>query len=134
MLNKIYIFIISLALIASCTSESKNKTTLNNDGRVVLSLDTIQTISAMKGAEVSFYNLYRDYKEKDKEKSMLYAERFISKLDTIPYSLIVADMCYELSYYYDKEKFLFSKAMKWAEISYDIYNKLGENYSHRFEE
>lgn len=84
-------------------------------------------IAPLAGMDMTFYNLYEELKDSDKEKAMEYAEVFLSSADSTftPPHRIVADVAAELSDYYENEKFLFSSAMKWRLFSLDVYERLG---------
>lgn len=84
-------------------------------------------IAPLAGIDMTFYNLYEELKDSDRDKAMEYAEVFLSSADSIftPPHRIVADVAAELSDYYENEKFLFSSAMKWRLFSLDVYERLG---------
>lgn len=86
--------------------------------------DTLKLLSSIKGADVTFYNFYKDAKERDK--SMEYAQIFLKGIDTASHNVICAELAEKVSKYFSSEKFLFSKAIYWQEWSLAIYEALGD--------
>lgn len=85
----------------------------------MLSLDTT--------ADLNFYNLYR--KAPDMERKMQYAEIFISKIDTSSRNPVVAGICDTLAQYYEKTKYIFSRAIVLTEQALKIYETSGDRHA-----
>lgn len=80
---------------------------------------------AIPGADMTIYDLYADSKGKDTDKAMEYAEIFLSNLDTPFMDDRLTAISDELSIYYEQEKYLYSKAIHWEEISRMSYEATG---------
>lgn len=83
-------------------------------------------VASIPGADMTMYDLYVENLGSDREKAMEYAELFLNNLDSVVTEKNVIAMSDSLSVYYENEKFLFSKAIRWAEFSLDSYKALGD--------
>lgn len=82
----------------------------------------------INGADVVYYRLYSDSRSENRALSMEYAEKYLSSVDSVYACPQLAALCVELADYYEKEKFLFSKAAGWLERASLIYGELGMEY------
>lgn len=83
-------------------------------------------VSSMPGADMTMYDLYIENLTVSKEKSMEYAELFLNSLEPPLMDKNVIAMSDSLSLYYENEKYLFSKAIRWAELSLESYEAIGD--------
>lgn len=72
------------------------------------------------------YDLYIENLTVNREKAMEYAELFLNSLDPPLMDENVIAMSDSLSLYYENEKYLFSKAIRWAELSFESYGAIGD--------
>lgn len=82
-------------------------------------------VSAVPGADMTIYDLYTENKEKDRDKAMEYAEIFLNGLESPYLNDEITAISDELSHYYESEKYLFSKAIYWEEMSLKSYEATG---------
>lgn len=82
-------------------------------------------VASIPGADMTMYDLYVENLGSDRGKAMEYAELFLNNLDSVVTEENVIAMSDSLSLYYENEKFLFSKAIRWTEFSLDSYKALG---------
>lgn len=106
---------IIIALSAQSCSGSSSETDRFSDAEALLADE--------KGADLNFYNLFKN--EKDMEQKIQYAEIFISKIDENSSNPVVAQICDTLAYYYEKEKYLFSKSIEYTQKALSIYSRNG---------
>lgn len=83
-------------------------------------------ISSIPGADMTMYDLYIENLTVNREKAMEYAELFLNSLDPPLMDENVIAMSDSLSLYYENEKYLFSKAIRWAELSLESYGAIGD--------
>lgn len=74
---------------------------------------------------MTIYDLYIENKESDRDKAMEYAEIFLNGLEAPYGNDEITAISDELSHYYESEKYLFSKAIYWEEISLRSYEATG---------
>lgn len=86
--------------------------------------DTASLLETLKGGKIMFER-YIDNKTGNPEKAREYAELFFSGEDSSAINPIIAEMADGLAEYYETEKFLFSKAIRYRNISLRIYETLG---------
>lgn len=91
--------------------------------------DTLKVLSGIKGADMTLYNLYRGNLQSDRDKAMEYAEMFLSRIDTTAIEPVLAHISDELSEWYEYDKSLFSKALKWRMYSLSAYGKAHDSYN-----
>lgn len=87
------------------------------------------TLAAIKGADRTIYNLYKENRSSDKAKAMEYAEMFLASTDStaaVPFLAAVSD---ELADWYEYDKSLFSKAIKWRNRSLKIYEAVKDHHN-----
>ena len=90
--------------------------------------DTLTVISGINGADMTLYALYRDYAGNDRDKSMEYAELFLSRIDTSSMSPYLAPLYTDLSDWYENDRYKFSTAIHYRTSALDIYGKAGDRY------
>lgn len=88
--------------------------------------DSLASLAAISGADMNFYNLYRERRDADRVKALESAEIFLSGIDSTAVHPIPAIMGDQLAEYYEKEKFIYSKAIRWLNRSMYIYGELGD--------
>lgn len=98
-----------LALLAALTLSAREQT------------DTLKVLSGIRGADVTVYNLYRENRATDRAKAMEYAELFLSSADTTAAEPLLAAVCDELADWYEYDRSLFSRAIRWRSRSLAIY-------------
>lgn len=89
----------------------------------------LKVLSGIKGADMTLYNLYRGNLQSDRDKAMEYAEMFLSRIDTTAIEPVLAHISDELSEWYEYDKSLFSKALKWRMYSLSAYGKAHDSYN-----
>lgn len=106
-----------LALLAALTLSAREQT------------DTLKVLSGIQGADVTVYNLYRENRAADRAKAMEYAELFLSSADTTAAVPLLAAVCDELADWYEYDRSLFSRAIRWRSRSLAIYESLGDRHN-----
>lgn len=106
-----------LALLAALTLSAREQT------------DTLKVLSGIRGADVTVYNLYRENRAADRAKAMEYAELFLSSADTTAAVPLLAAVCDELADWYEYDRSLFSRAIRWRSRSLAIYESLGDRHN-----
>lgn len=106
-----------LALLAALTLSAREQT------------DTLKVLSGIRGADVTVYNLYRENRAADRTKAMEYAELFLSSADTTAAVPLLAAVCDELADWYEYDRSLFSRAIRWRSRSLAIYESLGDRHN-----
>lgn len=106
-----------LALLAALTLSAREQT------------DTLKVLSGIRGADVTVYNLYRENRAADRAKAMEYAELFLSSADTTAAEPLLAAVCDELADWYEYDRSLFSRAIRWRSRSLAIYESLGDRHN-----
>lgn len=86
--------------------------------------DSGDGLTRLKGADPVYYGLYLDNLEKDRDAAMKYAELFLAGLDSNAVSHEAAEMADRLSDYLSFEKFRFSEAIRWRNMSLRMYTAL----------
>lgn len=89
------------------------------------------TDSAATGSreiDSTYYYLYKDTRQDDKDKAVGYAEMFVSQLDSSAYTPFTAALCDSIACYYEKDRFLFSKALSWRKKALNIYIREKDMY------
>lgn len=94
-----------LALLAALTLSAREQT------------DTLKVLSGIRGADVTVYNLYRENRATDRAKAMEYAEFFLFSADTTAAEPLLAAVCDELADWYEYDRSLFSRAIRWRSMS-----------------
>lgn len=84
--------------------------------------DTIAELSNIKGADMTIYELYLQYRETDRDLAIQYAETFVNNTDTASRNTILAQLCEKISDYYGYRRFIYSKAIPLRERALKIYN------------
>lgn len=87
------IFLIALSL--DVFSQSRNKNAVSAE---------YQALSKMKGADMTVYDLFKEYRSKDTDKAAEYAEIFLKKADGKLTSPLVSDMEQFLSSEYESKR------------------------------
>lgn len=90
--------------------------------------DTIQILSGIRGADMTIYNLYRENLDADREKSMEYAEMFLSGIDTTSSEPILAEISDNIADWYEYDMSQFSEAIRWRSYSLRIYIAAKDSY------
>lgn len=72
-------------------------------------------LETVPGADMTVYDLYITLRETDPDKAMEYAELFLTRLDSACFHPDIAEMEAELSEYYERKRFQFSKSIRWKE-------------------
>ena len=106
-----------LALLAALTLSAREQT------------DTLKVLSGIRGVDVTAYNLYRENRATDRAKAMEYAELFLSSADTTAAEPLLAAVCDELADWYEYDRSLFSRAIRWRSRSLAIYESLGDRHN-----
>lgn len=106
-----------LALLAALTLSAREQT------------DTLKVLSGIRGADVTVYNLYQENRATDRAKAMEYAELFLSSADTTAAEPLLAAVCDELADWYEYDRSLFSRAIRWRSRSLSIYESLGDRHN-----
>ena len=106
-----------LALLAALTLSAREQT------------DTLKVLSGIRGADVTVYNLYRENRATDRAKAMEYAELFLFSADTTAAEPLLAAVCDELADWYEYDRSLFSRAIRWRSRSLAIYESLGDRHN-----
>lgn len=83
-------------------------------------------LAAHESVDSTYYYLYKDFRDKDYPKAIEYAEMFVSDLEPSRDDIRTAKLCDSIAEYYEKEKYLYSKALKWRERAMSVYEKAGE--------
>lgn len=91
--------------------------------------DSLKSLAAIPGADMTVYQLYKDYLPRDYAQSMQYAEIFLNGIDTDRPHPCIARLADELSSFYDSEKEVFSLAIEWAGTAESQYRMLGDRYA-----
>lgn len=78
-------------------------------------------------ADATFYHLYIEERQTDRDQSMEYLENFISRVDTTVSNVRIAALCDTLSGYFKTEKYLFSKSITYLERALKIYSVTGNS-------
>ena len=81
-----------------------------------------QSLSKVKGADITVYELYKENKAKNREKAAGYANIFLDKVDTAATHPVIADMASFLSEYYENDKEVYSKALRFGKTAARIYD------------
>lgn len=80
----------------------------------------------MNESESRFYlNLYNEYKDKDLTKALAYAEKYLEKSDSVITNKEDADLLVKVAKYYQDTRFVFSKAIEYAERACPYYEANG---------
>lgn len=82
------------------------------------------TASAKHGDE-NLYQLFRQYTGTDKDRAVIYAEKYLESSENIPRDTIVAGIYSFLSEYYEFDRFRFSDAIKNEQQANEIYREHG---------
>ena len=106
-----------LALLAALTLSAREQT------------DTLKVLSGIRGADVTVYNLYRENRATDRAKAMEYAELFLFSADTTAAEPLLAAVCDELADWYEYDRSLFSRAIRWRSRSLAIYESRGDRHN-----
>lgn len=93
------------------------------DGQV---RDTIAELKSVKGADLTVYELYRQYKSVNVERAMPYLQTFLDGIDSSETNTLLPEMYDRLSDYYAYRKFLYSKAITCRKESIRIYAANGD--------
>lgn len=72
-------------------------------------------LESVPGADMTVYDLYLTLRETDPDQAMEYAELFLTRLDSTRFHPDIAAMEAELADYYERERFQFSKSIRWKE-------------------
>lgn len=108
------IFFLFFILAVPCTAFSINEYSS------MYGKDSLSTLASIKGADMTFYELFSDNYGKDKDKAVEYASIFLGRMDTSAVHPVIARVACFISDYYEKDVFLFSKAIFWKERA--LYN------------
>ena len=98
------------------------------DGKIIPSSDSIACLSKIKGADMALFQIYTENKDGDRDKAADHALLFLSRLDSTVSSIHVAHICDWLADYYEMDKFLFSKAIRWRETALRHYTAIDDIY------
>lgn len=112
------IFLIALSL--DVFPQSRNKNAVSSE---------YQALSKMKGADMTVYDLYKEYRSKDTDKAAEYAEIFLKKADGKLTSPLVFDMEQFLSSEYENKRGQFSQALVLARRALKGYRQAGDSVS-----
>lgn len=88
--------------------------------------DSLSSLAAIPGADMTFYDLYESQRGKNRDKAMEYSEIFLSRIDSLPPHPVAVRMGNELARYYELDRFLFSKAIRWYSRSLAAYELEGD--------
>lgn len=91
--------------------------------------DTLSALSVLKGDhDITFYELYHQKRNSDRDEAIKYLEMFVSSVDTSNVNDILADLCVKVSdYYYDR--FQFNDALSMRIRSYNINSSLSRQFA-----
>lgn len=90
--------------------------------------DTVRLYDAA-GSNKILIDMYLASRDTDRCKAMEYAGLLLERIDPATANPVLASISDELSEYYEKDLFLFSKAIKYRERSLMIYSSIGDSHA-----
>lgn len=101
---------------------------LNLECLVSYGADTLAVLSSVKGADMTVYELYMQYRNTDRKLAMQYLDTFMNGVSDSRSNEVIAELCEELSDWYGYNMFLYSKAISYRERAIDVYIAQGNTY------
>lgn len=87
--------------------------------------DSLVMLAELPNADMTFYELYKDNIDVDRNKAVGYAEIFLGQIDTTAVHPVIARLSKTVGDYYEHDRFLFSKAILWKKRALYNYEKFG---------
>lgn len=89
--------------------------------------DSLATLAAIPGADMTFYDLYVHQMQDDEDKAIENAILFVKGIDSTAPHPVIARMCDQISNYMEEHEYKYSEAIKWKEKALRIYTELKDD-------
>ncbi len=88
--------------------------------------DSLKSLSAIDGVDMTYYMLYQENINIDEAKAMSYAEQFISKIDSSAVNSTLAALYIHLSEYHAYTRFKYNIGVHFRAKALNIYSELND--------